>query len=275
MNILIVCIQGMTSGVMANRLNEIANEKKGNYTFRACGWTKVNEHLNWADIAILTPQVKGYLNIIIPQLEHHQIKNIQVGSTDLSFNRILTTYENLIYLVQPKVKRTWQEKILRIGSEVIFICFLFSAIHLITLFTSGWIYEQIFYPLDSIMWNCMSFYLCIILSTYVLNETVISRTAAILLGIYAVLLVTPISFLKIDSSTFFYDLVVLGIYGPKLALYYLIVVGVSTWILKIILKEGNYPNRLHRKLTWIEMAYPMTLLTAFILLVRIIVSVFF
>lgn len=276
MNILIVCIQGMTSGVMAKRLNEIAKEKNEDFSFRACGWAKVNENLRWADVGVLTPQVKGFLDVITPQFEQYNIPCIQVSTLDISFNRIPNTYENITFLVRPKPRNTLKERVREIAPEILFIFLVCSIFHLFAVLTSGWIYTNIFYPLDCVTWKCMSFYVCILLSTYMLASSNVPRTVAILLGIYVILVATPVSFSREKSNLFFLELLSSGAYGPKWVAYFLAVTGISMLWMRLFLGNGiNSKGNYRTKMTWLEMIYPMFTFTTTVLAIRIIVSVFF
>ena len=57
-NILIICIQGLTSGILARKLNMIAEERNEAYSFLSAGIADAEKHLDWADYLILTPQVR-------------------------------------------------------------------------------------------------------------------------------------------------------------------------------------------------------------------------
>ena len=63
-NVVIVCIQGVTSSVMAKRLNTLAEQKNENYVFKAVSVSDIKDYLEDSDYILLTPQIKNKFNEI-------------------------------------------------------------------------------------------------------------------------------------------------------------------------------------------------------------------
>ena len=61
-NVVIVCIQGVTSSVMAKRLNTLAEQKNENYVFKAVSVSDIKDYLEDSDYILLTPQIKNKFN---------------------------------------------------------------------------------------------------------------------------------------------------------------------------------------------------------------------
>lgn len=271
MNILIICIQGMTSGVMAKRLNELASEKNENYHFKACGWSHVSENLKWSDVCLITPQARGYLDVIQPMLTTNKIRTILVKSTDLSFNRISDTYENILFLVRPVKESSTKDKIIDI-SFWLFSCFvIFFLIHLLSNFTTGFLRDSIFNPLNCATWQCISFYFCMIISRFVLKGTNSPRNISAMLGVYIVMLATPYAIPAGDSAYLYTSFLMRGTYGPKWSIYYILVTTLTTFCLRLLLKKDQEKNT-RSKLNWLEMGFPISVLTCFFLGIRILIS---
>ncbi len=68
MNIVIVCVSGMTSSVLARKLNAIAEEKQSNEYFYALGVNTLHEQIEKMDVVLISPQVKVFDNQIFIML---------------------------------------------------------------------------------------------------------------------------------------------------------------------------------------------------------------
>lgn len=271
MNILIVCIQGMTSGVMANRLNDLAEEKQEEYRFKACGWSRVGDNISWADVCLITPQAKGYLDVIEPLLSKNQIRCIQVSTLDLAFNRIPYTYENIVYLVKPANKQTEMDKIKEIFLWFLFCFVLYASIHVCSQLTTVFLHNAIFYPLDCATWQCISIYFSSMVTMLMLKETNVSRVVSILMGVYIVLLSTPATFDSYGETQIFEKYMTQGFYGPKWLVYYLVITILTTYCFRIALQRDQEKNK-RSKLNWLQAGIPLSLMTAVFLTLRFLIA---
>lgn len=95
MNILIVCIQGMTSNILAMRLNQIAVNHDEMYRFRSISYMDLKKEMPWADVVLLTPQVRNYTESIESLIEASDIQMWTIRDSALSFNNVNVTYDNI------------------------------------------------------------------------------------------------------------------------------------------------------------------------------------
>lgn len=95
-NILIICIQGLTSGILARKLNMTAQQRKQEYSFRSSGVADAEKHMEWADYVILTPQVKDRLAKAEETAEKHGAECLILADTMISFQKTEETYENIV-----------------------------------------------------------------------------------------------------------------------------------------------------------------------------------
>lgn len=99
MNVLIVCLQGMTSRVMAQKMTELAKKKADNYVFKAAGYLYVQDQAGWADIILVTPQARAYAKGIKAGLQGMGLQIYQLSAFNEAFNNIPETYEMICRLI--------------------------------------------------------------------------------------------------------------------------------------------------------------------------------
>ena len=98
--VIIVCIQGVTSSVMAKKLNILAKQKNENYEFQAVSVADIHDYLDESDYVLLTPQVKSKFNdailatkIIPPnKIEIKAINTITLFDLFIIFHLVLTFF---------------------------------------------------------------------------------------------------------------------------------------------------------------------------------------
>lgn len=95
-NILIVCIQGLTSGILARKLNMTAQEKQEDFSFLSAGFAEAEKHLEWADYVIMTPQVRDRFGSIEEQASLHNAVCLMLADTMVSFQKTEETYGNIL-----------------------------------------------------------------------------------------------------------------------------------------------------------------------------------
>lgn len=127
MTILIVCIQGLTSGVLATKLNKIAKERDDDYHFKSINYLTVEEEMVSADIIFLTPQVKRQIkNFDNPTFQSND-KIYVLPDISISFDKIDQTYDNIISYIknsEQDQQKSYQELILNYVSELLIFILL-------------------------------------------------------------------------------------------------------------------------------------------------------
>lgn len=103
-NILIICIQGLTSGILARKLNMIAEERNEAYSFLSAGIADAEKHLDWADYLILTPQVRDRMQKAEESAAAHGVKCLILADTMISFQKTVDTYENIVKAISAQQK---------------------------------------------------------------------------------------------------------------------------------------------------------------------------
>lgn len=98
--ITIVCIQGVTSSVMARKLNILAKQKKEEYIFKAVSISDINDYLDDSDYILLTPQVKTKFNEIDEMAKDYHCEIGILEERSVSFNNIELTYNNLKSIIE-------------------------------------------------------------------------------------------------------------------------------------------------------------------------------
>lgn len=102
--VIIVCIQGVTSSVMARKLNILAKEKNDIYHFIAVGIDDLDQYLVGTNFILLTPQVKSKVNDIQKLIANTTCEVGVIGDSSISFNHIELTYQNLKTIIEKKDK---------------------------------------------------------------------------------------------------------------------------------------------------------------------------
>lgn len=98
--ITIVCIQGVTSSVMARKLNILAKQKKEEYIFKAVSISDINDYLDDSDYILLTPQVKTKFKEIDEMAKDYHCEIGILEERSVSFNNIELTYNNLKSIIE-------------------------------------------------------------------------------------------------------------------------------------------------------------------------------
>ena len=99
-NVVIVCIQGVTSSVMAKRLNTLAEQKNENYVFKAVSVSDIKDYLEDSDYILLTPQIKNKFNEIDRMSKDYHCEIGILEERSVSFNNIELTYNNLKSIIE-------------------------------------------------------------------------------------------------------------------------------------------------------------------------------
>lgn len=126
MKILIVCIQGLTSGILAKRMTAISHDHGDDHEFRACSQFDLAQYQEWADVILLTAQVKSIRSEI--EKKYAGSKKIFVISEEsMSFSQVNTTYQEILHQINAssKVRPVWQIFVNVIRNTLI-LCFLLS-----------------------------------------------------------------------------------------------------------------------------------------------------
>lgn len=98
--VIIVCIQGVTSSVMAKKLNILAKQKNENYEFQAVSVADIHDYLDEPDYVLLTPQVKSKFNDIFNMSKDYHCEIGILEESNVSFNNIELTYYNLKSIIE-------------------------------------------------------------------------------------------------------------------------------------------------------------------------------
>lgn len=99
MRILIICLQGLTSGVIARKLSAIAEEKGIRDEYKAIGYQDVSSYREWADIVLLTPQIRTFRDKIRETFQSTDTEIFQLSMFAESFNHVDKLYEEIQRLV--------------------------------------------------------------------------------------------------------------------------------------------------------------------------------
>lgn len=105
MKVLIVCIQGLTSGILAQRLTCYAEKEGQGYCFRAASYYDIENILaeHWADIVLLTPQVKNELPRIQALFKEQNVSVWVMGETSVGLRDVALDYADIVALIQDKM----------------------------------------------------------------------------------------------------------------------------------------------------------------------------
>jgi len=94
-NILIVCIQGLTSSIMAKKLTMCAQNKGEDFCFKAAGIESMQQYTEWADVILVTPQIETSIQKIENIIGNNEIKikilaksTLALGSTEMTYEKI-------------------------------------------------------------------------------------------------------------------------------------------------------------------------------------------
>ncbi len=99
MKILIICLQGLTSGLIARKLSAIAEEKGIRDEYKAIGYQDVSSYREWADIVLLTPQIRTFRDKIRETFQSADTEIFQLSIFAESFNHVDKLYEEIQRLV--------------------------------------------------------------------------------------------------------------------------------------------------------------------------------
>lgn len=92
-NILIVCIQGLTSSIMAKKLTMCTKNHEEAFVFRATSIESIEEYKEWADVILITPQIESSIQKIKNITGEKQIKilaksTLAIGSPEMTYKNI-------------------------------------------------------------------------------------------------------------------------------------------------------------------------------------------
>lgn len=97
MKILIVCIQGITSNLLANKLTEYSASK---YEYISVGASDIEKYFTEVDIIVLTPQVKNQYNILSKRKDIYGFKVYKISDNTLSLSNIPNTHNKIVNLIE-------------------------------------------------------------------------------------------------------------------------------------------------------------------------------
>lgn len=201
--VIIVCIQGVTSSIMAKKLNILAKQKNENYTFKAVSVADINDYLDDSDYILLTPQVKTKFNeIFIMSKECHCEIGI-LEERSVSFNNIELTYNNLKSIIEKETHEISEWIALkRTIIDVLIFCLLFSSIgrlfYLFYHFTKIALFYEIYQKTSGIICLYVAYVIGALFAKY-LNQSSFIYGSICVLTLFAYSLC---SFSVISSNTF-------------------------------------------------------------------------
>jgi Phosphotransferase system cellobiose-specific component IIB len=191
MKILIVCIQGLTSGILAKRMTEISRERGDNHEFHACSQFDLEKYQEWADVILLTTQVKSIRGAI--EKQYGTAKKIFVISEEsMSFSQINSTYQQILHQISnAPVRKPWWQIFWHVLKNTLILCVLLSlpgwfayGIHLLT---GNAVAEDIYESTAKVI--CL--YGACICGYYYAKETSENEITYIVVGLLSLLAMTP------------------------------------------------------------------------------------
>lgn len=108
MKILIVCIQGLTSGILAKRMTDISHDHGDGHEFRACSQFDLDQYQEWADVILLTTQVRSIAKNT--EEKYAEKKILVISQESMSFNQVSETYAQILHQISKKdsIQLTWK-----------------------------------------------------------------------------------------------------------------------------------------------------------------------
>lgn len=144
-NIIIVCIQGVTSTVLARKLNEYAKKEESDYHFKSVSVSKIADYLEDANYILLTPQVKGKVKEIETLTSDYSCELKILLDHEVSFTMIEQTFNNIKSIIE--TEKTNNDSFIKVIKKILIdIC---SAAVLITSFGLGF---ELLYLTTQIPW---------------------------------------------------------------------------------------------------------------------------
>lgn len=131
MRILIICLQGLTSRVIARKLSAIAEEKGIRDEYKAIGYQDVSSYREWADIVLLTPQIRTFREAIGEAFSSSDTEIYQLSIFAESFNHVDRLYEEIQRLIRKdsvNPKSTLNRQELRNMAESVSVLLVFELI---------------------------------------------------------------------------------------------------------------------------------------------------
>lgn len=268
MNILIVCLQGLTSGVMAKELTRMAEEKKDPYVFRACSVHNLEESVSWCDICLLTPQVQSFHASIERIASEHHIPVWSMDSLTLSFNTLPETYQRIVERIQPQKETSSTVTHLLIILCMIGICG--AGALLLTLFPIPFLL-----PLKEVTWDCISIYVLLYLFEAYFRKYHLPPATGLTFSLITLFALLPVRFQSDSYSTIYHVLVQnRHLFGILYLPYYL-----SASLLIFQLCSFLFPRLLKGKklgsINYLTCGIPYAVILGLLLVIRGILGILF
>lgn len=190
MKILIVCIQGLTSGILAKRMTDISHDHGDGHEFRACSQFDLDQYQEWADVILLTTQVRSIAKRVEDQYKKKKV--LIISEESMAFSQVNTTYQQILRLISisNNKKLSWST-FLHVMENTLMLCLILSI--------PGWISfmvdQSIHSPLLTELYESTSSVICLygacICGYYYAKETNQSRMTYVMLGFMSLLAMTP------------------------------------------------------------------------------------
>lgn len=190
MKILIVCIQGLTSGILAKRMTDISHDHGDDHEFHACSQFDLQDNQEWADVILLTTQVKAISKEI--EEKYSTKKVLIISEESMSFNQVEETYVQILHQINEKhtASLSWPS-IFHILENGFLLCTVISI--------PGWI-ALLLYQVSGIeglkgVYDSTAGVICLygacITGYYYAKEMDESKIAYMLIGVMSLLAVSP------------------------------------------------------------------------------------
>lgn len=136
MRILLLCMSGITTSVLAKKLQTHSDLEQLQDTFIACKVGAHMDYLSQVDVVLLAPQAKYCLPSLEPDIKTFHIPMVVLGEEDLVFSKVesiyarLETYRNITrqqleVVVENKTKRLFLREYLIVLENAIVRCIPF------------------------------------------------------------------------------------------------------------------------------------------------------
>ncbi len=274
-NILIVCIQGLTSGILAGKLNQTAEKNREEYRFLSAGIAEAEKHLDWADYVILTPQVKDRTHSLQENARQNQAVCLTLADTMISFQNIQETYGNITSAIEPEKPGTDRYRIILIHCALTACIVALSGgvSYLIGRFSGIELFQEFY--IRTLGMICL--YCSLDLGYRIFEENRENGMTGFLVSLMILLSLTP--FVRIDGDPRFnlylthmaVDMSYWSVrYLPWFLLMELLFLNASVYLFRIAASLRMKQGKLSDRNNTIFMLAPMTILMVLLILTRII-----
>lgn len=283
MRILVICIGGISTNVLVNRLNTFAQTNGKQDVFRAVNIHSYEDLLNESDVILLAPQAKLFLSAILEKSKDKQIPVFMLDEKDFSFSDMSRIYE-AIPRISPDLDIVQQKKhqldiaFLKYVLINMFISLaIIISLGMIPLLLMLWIKSELITALYQVTLGTLSIYLCLSVGYFSGKYMGVNCLVTSLIALGASLLIYPMNGVgqvtvagNVQILTSYIDLKNWGLYNAPVILILSLLASVIFILAyqKDVLKD-KLPSLHPQMVSYIASVLPSTLVISIFLIIRL------